>query len=203
MGPDDVLSWWFGGWDDRAALADDDEELVRWWRKNAATDQIIRDRFGELHAQVASGGFREWTDTPRGLLAIVIVMDQFSRVLHRDTGRAFSCDGAARQLTGAALERAWDRDMSLIERAFLYMPLMHAEDRVAHRRALSLYTGLAEEAEEAGLQRADYYRRVVGFAQRHKEIIDRFGRYPHRNFQMERTSTPEELAFLQDVEQSF
>ena len=203
MAPDDVLTWWFGEWDDSTPLSDDDPQLVRWWRKDATIDAAIHARFGDLHAEVSAGGVREWADDPRGLLALVIVMDQFSRVIFRNTVRAFRCDESARRLTGTALERAWDRDMSLIERSFLYMPLMHAEDRVAHRRALALYTGLAEEAEEAGLPRADYYRRVVGFAQRHKEIIDRFGRYPHRNFQMERTSTPEELAFLKDVEQSF
>lgn len=203
MTAEDVLSWWFGTWDDRAPLEDDDPELVRWWRKDARVDAQIREQFGPLHAEVVAGEHRDWAGHPRGLLALVIVTDQLSRVIYRGQGRAFACDTVARRLTDEALSQAWDRDLQLIERAFLYMPLMHAEDRVAHRRALSLFTGLAEEAEEAGLARADYYRRVVGFEQRHKEIIDRFGRYPHRNFQMERTSTPEELAFLQDVEQSF
>lgn len=203
MAPDDVIAWWFGDWQDDAPLAADDPQLVRWWRRDQGNESVLAERFGALHEAVASGDHRDWAQNARGILALVIIMDQFSRVLHRNRIRAFACDADARQLTAVALERAWDRDLELIERAFLYMPLMHAEDRVAHRRALSLFTGLAEEAEEAGLARADYYRRVVAFAQRHKEIIDRFGRYPHRNFQLERTSTPEELAFLKDVEQSF
>jgi uncharacterized protein (DUF924 family) len=128
------------------------------------------------------------------------VLDQLSRMLFRGASRAFRWDGKARTTTQRALERAQDRELRPIERAFLYMPLMHAEDRATHRRALALYSDLAEEAEEAGLARADYYRQVVGHEVRHKEVIDRFGRYPHRNFALERTSTPEELAFIREDE---
>ncbi|HHO53428.1 MAG TPA: DUF924 domain-containing protein, partial [Deltaproteobacteria bacterium] len=159
-------------------------------------DQEIRDRFSTLHAEIVAEKHTEWSDSPRGLLARILVLDQLSRVLHRGSGRAFAHDPQARQLTAQALEQAWDRELRPIERVFLYLPLMHAEDRVAHRRALGLFTGLAEEAEEMGLARADYYRRIVSYELKHKQIIDRFGRYPHRNFPLERTSTPEELAFI-------
>lgn len=203
MTPDKVLDFWFAGWDDQAPLANDDPLLVKWWQKTAANDQAIKGQFGDLHEAVAQGGHRDWAQSPRGLLALVVVLDQFSRVIHRGSGRAFRCDRDARELTQAALAKAWDRDLARIERAFLYMPLMHAEDRAAHRKALALFTGLAEEAEEAGITRADYYRRIVASEQRHKEIVDRFGRYPHRNFPMERTSTPEELAFIRDEDAGF
>ena len=203
MTPDELLSWWFGNWDDQVPLADNDPLLVRWWQKRAETDQFIQERFGAIHADVAQGGRRDWEATAKGLLARVIVLDQFSRFVHRGTGKAFVNDRAARELTNTALERAWDRDLQRIERAFLYMPLMHAEDRVAHRRALSLFTGLAEEAEEAGIPRADFYRRLVGQAQSQKATVDRFGRFPQRNFPMERTSTPEELAFLRELDEEF
>lgn len=202
MSPDDVLSYWFGDWDDELPLAEDDPQLRRWWSKDEAVDREIRERFGTLHAEIVAGEHPGWADAPRGLLARILVLDQLSRVLHRGSGRAFAQDPQARQLTARALERAWDRELRPIERVFLYLPLMHAEDRVAHRRALGLFTGLAEEVEELGLARADYYRRVVSYELRHKQIIDRFGRYPHRNFPLERTSTPEELAFI-DREEGF
>ena len=197
MAPDDVLNYWFGDWDDNAPLSDDDPQIRRWWNRDAALHLELQTKFGPLHEACARGEFREWAATARGLLARVIVLDQLSRAVHRDSGRAFKHDAEARELTARALEQAWDRELRPIERSFLYLPLMHAEDRAAHRRALSLYTGLAEEVEEAGLTRADYYRQTVVQALRHKEIIDRFGRYPQRNFPMERTSTPEELAFLE------
>ena len=196
----ELLDWWFVGWDDAAPLADGDAALLRWAAieegTDPALDEEIRERFGALHAEVARGGHGDWEDTARGALARVIVLDQVSRVLHRQTSRAYRWDAEARATTQRALERAHDRELAPIERAFLYLPLTHAEDRAAHRRALALYTDLAEEAEEAGLARADWYRQAVQTEQRLKEIIDRFGRDPQRNFPLERTSTPEELAFL-------
>lgn len=203
MSPDDVLSWWFGDWSDDVPLAEGDPQLARWWSKSPEIDDEIRARFAALHAEVAAGRRDDWERTARGALAKVLVLDQFSRVLYRDRDRAFRWDGEARAVTQRALEQAHDRELSLIERLFLYLPLMHAEDRATHRRALALFSGLAEEAEEAGLARADYYRGTVGWELRHKEIIDRFGRYPHRNFVLERTSTPEELEFLKQEGSSF
>ncbi|MBX2801550.1 MAG: DUF924 domain-containing protein [Myxococcales bacterium] len=196
MTPAEVVRYWFGDWDDRIELASDDAQIARWWSADPTIDAEIRERFSGVHARVAAGELRAWEEQPVGLLACVLVLDQFSRVLFRGHGDAFAHDTAALQLTRTALQKAWDRDLTPIQRAFLYLPLMHAEDRAAHRRALALYQGLAEEVEELGLARADYYRRVVNYEVRHKEIIDRFGRYPHRNFPLERTSTPEELDFI-------
>jgi uncharacterized protein (DUF924 family) len=194
----EVLSWWFGNWDDTRPLQDDDPNLRRWWREDPSVDHEARERFSQLHAEVADGTHDSWEEHAKGALAKVIVLDQLSRRLFRGSARAFRWDVTARGVTQRALERALDRELRPIERVFLYLPLMHAEDRATHRRALALYSDLAEETEEAGLLRADYYRQVVGLEIRHKAVIDRFGRYPHRNFALERTSTPEELAFLKD-----
>ena len=200
----ELLDWWFAGWDDAAPLEAADPALARWAAiddgSDPALDEEIRERFGELHAEVVARAHEDWEDTARGALAKIIVLDQVSRALHRSTSRAFRWDAEARAVTQRALERAYDRELAPIERAFVYLPLTHAEDRAAHRRALLLYTDLAEEAEEAGLARADWYRAAVQTEQRLKEIIDRFGRYPHRNFPLERTSTPEELAFLDTLD---
>lgn len=196
----DLLRWWFGAWDDALPLADADPDMRRWFGADPAVDAEVRTRFAALHAEVVAGAHDAWEETARGALAKVVVLDQLSRMLYRGSGRAFARDGEARATTQRALERAFDRELAPIERVFLYMPLMHAEDRAVHRRALLLFTDLAEEAEEAGLVRADAYRRTVAEAIRHKDIIDRFGRYPHRNVPLERTSTPEELAFLAEQE---
>lgn len=201
MSPDDVIRFWFGDWDDTRPLRDDDTNLRRWWQADPSIDAEVRQKFGALHTEVTSGAYDDWEASARGSLAKVIVLDQLSRMLFRGASRAFRWDGKARTTTLHALERAQDRELRPIERAFLYMPLMHAEDRATHRRALALYSDLAEEAEETGLARADYYRQVVGHEVRHKEVIDRFGRYPQRNFALERTSTPEELAFIDDEDE--
>lgn len=196
----EVLTWWFGDWDDTRPLADDDPNLRRWWWEEPAVDAEAAARFSQLHAEVTDGAHDDWEETARGALAKVLVLDQLSRCLFRGSARAFRWDGSARAVTQRALGRAFDRELRSIERLFLYLPLMHAEDRATHRRALALYSDLAEEAEEAGLARADYYRQVVSLEIRHKSVIDRFGRYPQRNFALERTSTPEELAFLKNDE---
>ena len=204
MGPDDVFEWWdvfqwwFGGWRDDRPLDDDDPELHRWWGRDPAVDAVARERFAALHKATVAGDHDAWEETARGALAKVLVLDQLSRMLHRDSARAFRWDRDARHVTQRALEAAFDRELKPIERVFLYMPLMHAEDRATHRRALALYSDLAAEVEEAGLARADVYRQFVRWEVRHKTVIDRFGRYPSRNFTLERTSTPEELAFLEE-----
>jgi uncharacterized protein (DUF924 family) len=202
MLPDDVLNWWFGDWSDQAPLGDPDPNLHRWWVRDDAIDAEARALFSTLHIEVARGDHDDWEQTARGTLAVVVVLDQLSRMLYRGSARAFRWDAQARDVTQRALEQARDRELRLIERVFLYLPLMHAEDRAPHRRALALYSDLAEEAEEAGLVRADVYRRVVSWEVRHKRVIDRFGRYPHRNLPLERTSTPEELAFIDANERS-
>ncbi len=196
--PEDALTWWFGDWDDSVPLTDDDPELRRWWQANADDDNTIRERFGALHAEVVAGEHDDWEETPRGALAKVILLDQFSRAMHRGTAKAFAGDDLARATTQRSLERAFDRDLDPIERLFLYMPLMHSEESATHRKALALFTAIAEEIEEAGLARADYYRGNVRYEVQHKEIIDRFGRYPHRNGPLERTMTPEEMDWLRD-----
>ena len=197
MSPDDVLNFWFGDWDDSQPLVTTTEPppLVG---RDSSIDADVRRRFADLHAEVADGAHDSWEECARGSLGKVIVLDQLSRMLFRDSSRAFRWDHLARTTTQRALERAQDRELRPIERVFLYLPLMHAEDRATHRRVLAPVLGFREETEEAGIVRADYYRQVVGWEIRHKEVIDRFGRYPHRNFALERTSTPEELAFIRD-----
>ncbi len=169
----DVLAFWF-------------EEITpaQWWKVDPAFDAAIDTRFGVLHAQAAQAELWAWRATPEGRLAEVIVLDQFSRNRHRGTARAFACDPLALGLAQEAVARGADLALPPERRAFLYMPYMHSESRAVHAVAEPLF---AERAAH-----------VLDFERRHRAIVDRFGRYPHRNEVLGRVSTAEELTFLQE-----
>ncbi len=181
-------------------LASAPRQVLRFWfeeatpeqhfGKDAAFDAEIRARFAGTHAAASRGELWPWRDTPDGRLAEIIVLDQFSRNLFRDDARAFACDGMALVLAQEAIRAGADRDMPAARRAFLYMPWMHSESRAIHVEAERLFR-------QPGLE--NNYR----YELRHKAIIDRFGRYPHRNAVLGRTSTPEERAFLEEPGSSF
>lgn len=174
-----VLEFWF-----------DEIEPKQWWRKDPVFDALIRERFGLLHAAAAKGELAAWQEHPEGCLAIVIVLDQFSRNIYRDTGTAFAFDGTALALAQCAVARGFDVQLDTNRRAFLYMPYMHSESAQVHEQAVRLFS-------QPGLEGN------LDFALRHKVIIDRFGRYPHRNAVLGRGSTKEELDFLQEQGSSF
>jgi uncharacterized protein (DUF924 family) len=188
---DEVLAFWF------AAPAEDSPGLMgkyrRWFAGGAAMDEAIGSRFGDLVEEALAGGLRGWEDHPRGLLAKVLLLDQFVRNLHRGTPRAYAGDEDARRLALAAVSRGWIDGLSVEESLFVGMPLAHAEDVELQRLSLELTGDLVRrappplrEALERGRGRGRYY---LG-------IIERFGRFPHRNGILGRASTPEELAFL-------
>lgn len=179
MNPQDVLHFWF-----------DEATPEQHFKNDAAFDAGIRARFGETHQAAARGELAAWRDTPKGRLAEIIVLDQFSRNLFRDDARAFATDGMALVLAQEALRAGADRAIPATRLAFLYMPFMHSESRMIHAEAERLFR-------HSGLE--DNYK----FELKHKAIIDRFGRYPHRNRVLGRASTPEELAFLDQPGSSF
>jgi uncharacterized protein (DUF924 family) len=162
---------------------------AQWWKVDAAFDALIRERFSEVHAQANRCELFEWRATPQGRLAEVIVLDQFSRNMHRGTPLAFASDALALALAQEAVACGADKALSAVELPFLYMPFMHSESRAIHVVAERLFR-------EAGLPNLD-------FELRHKAIIDRFGRYPHRNAILGRESTAEELEFLKLPGSSF
>ncbi len=176
---DEVLAFWFGEITPKQRFAKDD-----------AVDAAICQRFGTLHREFCRGVPADWRETPRPLLAAVIVLDQFSRNLARGRGEAFAQDEAALALTRSALDRGFDAGMSGEERQFLYMPLMHSEVLADQEECERLMTA-------AGLEEA------ADYARRHRVIIARFGRFPHRNAALGRFSTPEELAFLREPGSNF
>ena len=198
MDPDDILQFWFGTLD-AEGLADK-EHVQRWWRKDPAFDREIGARFGDLHQRLMDGELAPWLDAPRSLLAHVVTLDQFSRNMFRDSARAFAADPLALAAAERGIERGDDRQLRGHERVFLYMPLMHSEDVGAQQRCLQLFTRFRDET--SGALRAALDGNV-NFAQRHLDIVARFGRFPHRNALLGRSSTPEELAFLEQPGSSF
>jgi uncharacterized protein (DUF924 family) len=184
--PGDVLAFWFG--------APPHTERGEWFRKDAAFDAAIRERFGDALARGLAGAFGEWCGEPRGALARVVLLDQFTRNAFRDTPRAFAGDARARATADDAIRRGFDASLDRYERWFLYIPYEHSEDLAMQRRALELFGALARDEGLDGPLR---------YAKRHAEIIERFGRFPHRNAILGRESTPEEIAFLREPGSSF
>jgi uncharacterized protein (DUF924 family) len=165
----------------------------RWFSADPAFDETVRERFGELAKRAAAGELEGWRESPLGALALVIALDQFPRNIHRGSARAFAADAAARDVALDAEARGFDRALSPVERWFLYLPLMHAEDRALQERSVAHFEALAAEA-EPGL--AEALEEAADFARRHRDVIARFGRFPHRNAALGRASSREEVAFL-------
>ena len=174
---DEVLAFWFA-------------DKARWWKKDPAFDAEVKERFGALHEAVTRGEHEAWRATARGALAYVIVLDQFPRNMFRGTPRAFASDDQARRATVAAIEAGFDAALTPDERAFLYMPLMHSESVDDQHRCVELFTknGPADN---------------IDYAVRHRDIVVRFGRFPHRNEILGRDSTAEEIEFLKQPGSSF
>lgn len=196
--PATVLEFWFGNAGDDAAIAQAQQKL--WWSKNETVDADIRKRFGDLVESAATGRFDHWVQDARGRLALILLFDQFPRNMYRDTPRAFSYDPFACKLALAGIATGADRELRAIERVFFYLPLEHSESAELQERCVALFTALA-----AGVPEADRktFAGYVDYAVRHRDVIHRFGRFPHRNHILGRASTPEETAFLKQPGSSF
>jgi uncharacterized protein (DUF924 family) len=200
MSPDAqaVLAYWFGTAGDDAEVADAQSSL--WWDHHPAVDAEIRERFSALRAQAVSGALQDWTGTPHGRLALIILVDQFSRNIYRDNRRAYADDARARAWCQEGLARSDDLTLRIIERVFFYLPLEHSENIDDQEHAVKLFEALAGGAAPAHRKRlADF----AGYARRHRDIVARFGRFPHRNAALGRESTPEERVFLTQPGSSF
>jgi uncharacterized protein (DUF924 family) len=194
-----VLDFWFGGCGPDGAL--DRTRQKMWFSAGRQYDTAIRKRFGKLHRRAARGELEnEWAATPRGRIARIVVLDQFSRHIHRGTAAAFAQDPAAQRLAVAGIEERMDRELIPVQRAFFYLPLEHAEDIKLQRLSTRSFERLAGEVAPAWRKE---YAGFADYAGHHRDIIERFGRFPHRNKVLGRASTPEELDFLQQPGSSF
>ena len=173
-----VIQFWFS-----------ELNAAQWWKRDGELDRKIAERFGAVHAAAARVELFSWRSSPEGRLAEVLVLDQFSRHIYRQRPQAFACDPLALALAQEAVARGVDDALHPSQRNFLYMPYMHSESAVIHKEAVRVFS-------KAGEQQYD-------FELRHKAIIDRFGRYPHRNAILGRRSTPEEVEFLKQPGSSF
>lgn len=179
MAPQDILNFWFREIDSKMHFIKSDE-----------LDRTIHDRFLQVYADVTNGKTADWRETPEGRLAEIIVLDQFSRNMFRNSSKAFAADALALYLAQDAVKSGDDQKIPIEQRSFLYMPYMHSEDPKIHEQAVALFS-------QKGLEYGLKYELM------HKKIIDRFGRYPHRNEILGRPSTPEELEFLNEEGSSF
>ncbi|MCW5604156.1 MAG: DUF924 domain-containing protein [Burkholderiales bacterium] len=175
----DIIVFWF-----------EETDSKRWFTRDEAFDRVIRERFASVHEAAVRCECEAWRSETEGRLAEIIVLDQFSRNLFRDSARAFAYDGMALALAQEAVRVGADWALPPARKAFFYMPYMHSESRLIHVQAEKLFS-------QPGLEHNYDYEL------KHKAIIDRFGRYPHRNRVLGRESTPEELAFLAQPGSSF
>jgi uncharacterized protein (DUF924 family) len=179
MQPQFILDFWFTELTSKHHFA-----------KDPALDEAIRTRFGATLEAAARCELFAWRATPEGRLSEILVLDQFSRNVYRDTARAFAQDALALALAQEFVASGQDRSLPLAQRSFAYMPYMHSESALVHAQAVELFS-------QPGLED------TLRFELRHKEIIDRFGRYPHRNALQGREASPEELAFLTEPGSGF
>lgn len=186
-----VLDFWFGPLENKFSIPEDKSDM--WFRNGKAYDEIIRAEFLKLHTQASNGELSEWRHYPKSLLALIILLDQFSRHLYRGHKRAYAQDADCLYYVSKGITSSLDRDLYFIERKFFYMPLMHAEDIAAQELSVKMYTRLCDEAPPELKQ---MYARTLSFAKSHHHVIDKFGRFPELNQILGRTSTAQETAFL-------
>lgn len=170
----DILDFWFS-----AAMREN------WFTKSDAIDADIRARFLDTYEKARAGGMEDWKQQPESALALTILFDQFPRNMFRGSARSFESDGLALDVAVQALDHDFDRQLSPDQRQFFYLPFMHSEKPGDQKRCIELYEALGDEY-------------TLGFARQHRDIIERFGRFPHRNAVLGRKTTPEEATFLEE-----
>ena len=195
---EEILDFWFGELNELGCASPSQRKL--WWTKSDSFDEAIRSEFLDDYEAVAGGEREAWRSTARGTLAYIIVLDQFSRNMFRDTPKMFAADPLAREACCEGLDVGFDQELAFDEQVFFYLPLEHSEATHDQERCHELFSRMCETAPEALESDADYY---LDFAKRHRAIIDRFGRYPHRNEILGRASTEEEIEFLRAPGSSF
>lgn len=195
-----ILDFWFGDLKDGEVPP---QELSRmWWAKNRDIDEYIRKNFENDLLSAVKGELGDWESTPRGTLALIILLDQFSRNMYRDTPRAFSQDTQALSTAEKGIEKGFDKGLHPVMRVFFYMPFMHSESKDMQNRSMALF-GALEKDFTSPRELAEMLSDNMEYAERHRAIIEHFGRFPHRNRILGRESTTEEIEFLKQPGSSF
>lgn len=187
---EEILSEWFGPDESPSAAVQ-----KRWWQKDDAFDAHVRDRFGAHIQKALDGDYDDWADETRSALALVILLDQFTRNVSRGTAEMYAGDAKAVHIAEELIARGGDTELDIFERQFLYMPLMHIEDVVGQERCVALFAALSDEDERM--------KGCHDYAIAHHRIVARFDRFPHRNELLGRESTSQEVEFLKEPGSSF
>jgi len=208
-----ILEYWFSSLDDLVLLDRQSEPFrscfARWYGKQPAIDDEIRARFEPtLLAATRDGGrwdqeVAQWQREPLGLLALVVLLDQFPRNMYRDTARMYAYDDLALCVTAVAIREYEERPLTLVQRMFLYVPLMHSENLTLQQAMVARFEGLVELAALRSPQNKAFFEFALDYARRHLQVVKTFGRFPHRNAILGRISTPSELEFLKREGSSF
>lgn len=187
---DDILGFWFG----RPGEPDYGSEREVWWEATPAFDAEVKRRFEAHYAAALAGARDHWKDDARACLSLILTFDQFPRNMYRGNPKAYATDGEALALARHAVARGFDSALLPVERWFVYMPFPHSERIEDQRRSVALFRALSGDPGSA---------KSIRSAERHFEIIERFGRFPHRNAMLGRKTSPEEAKFLEEPESSF
>ena len=196
--PESILAFWFGDNEDDSACAAEQAKL--WWSKNADTDAAMGVRFGAQIDAASEAQLDDWGEYPVSALARIILVDQFRRNVYRGSPEAFSIDAQAQRWCLEGLARGQDQELRPIQRVFFYLPLEHSEDMALQDHCVALFEKLLNDVPEA---HRETFEGFLDYAKGHRDVINRFRRFPHRNEILGRESTPEELAFLEQPGSSF
>lgn len=197
--PDTIRNYWFGSaLEDAAVTARERARL--WWSKNPQVDNEIRRRFEKCVIKAGAGELDHWASNPPDRLALILLTDQFPRSIYRGSAKAFVFDTKALSLARDGIDAGFDTSLRPLEKVFFYLPLEHSESLADQQRSVSLFQKVLDEA---GPEQKPTFAEYLDFAARHRDIIARFGRFPHRNEVLGRISTPEELSFLQQPGSGF
>ena len=195
---EEILGFWLG--DDLESPEALESRFELWFGRDEGFDQEIAARFGGLPSRAERGELRDWENAPRSALALILILDQFPRNLFRDSPRSFEFDHHARRVALTSIERSFDSLLHPLEAAFVYLPLEHAEDPALQERCVQLFARLVGRSPRSSRER---FEGLLAYAKRHREVIRLFGRFPHRNDVLGRTSTPAEISYLDAGGESF
>lgn len=193
--PNDIIDFWFGTDPSKPF-----QNQNKWWQANPTFDETIKNKFGATHTLAIQEKLNYWLETPEGTLALIIVLDQFSRNLFRNSPKAWENDSLALEIAQKGIERGIDKKLSVAQRIFFYLPLEHTEDLKLQEKNVDLFSNLVDVADENIMEdiKINFH-----YAKIHRDIIAKFRRFPHRNKTLGRPSTPEEIEFLKQPNSSF
>ncbi len=191
-----ILDYWFEGFEDKDKADQSKNPFRKWFMGGEAVDREICDQFGDDLKKAIDGQYEDWTDDPESCLALIILLDQFTRNVFRNDPRAFDCDPKAQSIVLDAIDKGLDQRLSLVKRVFLYMPLMHAEDIDIQNKSVALFEQLVKDSKEISPQNTFVYNGNLKYAIIHRNDIEKYGRFPYRNAVLGRDNTSEEEEFL-------